>query len=245
MKGLSSSRLLPFLVALGGVAAATVPMRLVFELDDVSNISMVYLIPVLAVAIAYGRGPAIVASVAAFLTYDFFFIEPTYTFSVRDPEEWIALSLLLLTGVVAAELADSQRRRTTEAREREREAVVLYTVVRQLGDPDLQAAIDAVAQRLVKELDLAAAVIEFSREGPVVHLQRPAGSGESVAGAPGGRRTSPGATDGVGLARSEFWGVPTTPSGLDRTGAGAWFRLQTSPSPPPIAPCRGRFYYPD
>jgi K+-sensing histidine kinase KdpD len=40
---------------------------------------------VLATAIGFDRGPAIVASVVAFLVYDWFFTDPRYTLTVADP----------------------------------------------------------------------------------------------------------------------------------------------------------------
>src|SRR3990172_12795443 len=97
-------------VSLGGLA-----MWLLLGRTHIANVSMLYLIAVLATAVAFGRGPAILASVAAFLTFDFFFVEPYYTFAVTDPEEWIALLVFLATAVITGQLAADQRRRAEEA----------------------------------------------------------------------------------------------------------------------------------
>lgn len=79
---------------------------------------MLYLIVVLATAVTFGRGPAIMASVAAFLTFDWFFIQPLHTFTISDPAEWIALILFLLTAVITGQLAAGQRHRAEEAEHR-------------------------------------------------------------------------------------------------------------------------------
>src|SRR3972149_6322724 len=131
-------------------------MWLLLWRTHIANVSMLYLIAVLATAVAFGRGPAILASVAAFLTFEFFFVEPYYTFAVTDPEEWIALLVFLATAVITGQLAAYQRRRAEEARQREREAVVLYDIVRLMSGPDLGQALDAVAERLLGELQLTA-----------------------------------------------------------------------------------------
>lgn len=133
------------------VVLVSVVIGVVLGRIAIANISMLYLIAIIATAIAFGRGPAVAASVAAF---DFFFVEPVHTFTVADPEEWVALLLFLVTGVVTGGLAADQRRRAREAEERkreaeglEREAVVLYDVVRLLGEPELGPALRAVAER--------------------------------------------------------------------------------------------------
>ncbi len=122
---------------------------------------MLYLIAVLAVAIWCGRIPAIIASVIAFLSFDFFFVEPVHKFTVSDPEEWVALLLFLVTAAVTGQLAAAQRLRAQEAQQREREALILYDVVRLMGEPDLDRALHAVAERLRQELRLAAVVIDL------------------------------------------------------------------------------------
>src|SRR5262245_62187854 len=113
---------------------------------------MFYLIAIIVTAVTFGRGPAVVASLAAFLTFDFFFVDPIHTFTVSDPEEWIALLLFLLTGTVTSALAAGQRARAAEAEQREREAVVLYDVVRLIAGDELEPALRAVAERLRHEL---------------------------------------------------------------------------------------------
>src|SRR5204862_429640 len=122
---------------------------------------MLYLIAVLATAIAFGRGPAILASVAAFLTFDWFFLAPHHTFTIADPGEWVALLLFLLVAIVTGQLAARERQRAREAEQREREAVVLSDVVRLMSESDLDGALRAVAERLRQELQLAAVSIDL------------------------------------------------------------------------------------
>jgi len=69
-----------------------------------ANASMLYLIAVLATAVAFGRGPAVFASVVAFLTFDWFFVSPIHQWTVGDAEEWLSLLLFLLTAIVTGQL---------------------------------------------------------------------------------------------------------------------------------------------
>jgi len=145
---------------LGAVALVSVFIGLVLRSVNLANVSMLYLMAVLATAVAFGRGPAVFASVVAFLTFDWFFVDPIHEFTVANPEEWVSLLFFLLTAIVTGQLAADQRRRAREAQQREREAVVLYDIVRLVGEPDLEDALGAVVERLREELALSAGAIE-------------------------------------------------------------------------------------
>src|SRR5262249_6591530 len=128
----------------------------------IANISVLYLVGVLATAVAFGSGPAVVASVAGFLTFDWFFVEPLHQFTVADPEEWVALLVFLATAIVTGQLAAAQRRRAEEARHRERDAVVLYDIARLVSGEDLRSGIAAVAERVRDELQLDGVAIDIA-----------------------------------------------------------------------------------
>src|SRR5262252_4292112 len=154
-------RLTGYLFALGAVALVSVFIGFVLGRGNISNISMLYLLAVMATAVIYGRGPAVFASLIAFLTFDWFFVEPLHQFTVSDPEEWVSLLLFLLTATVTGQLAAGQRQRAREAQQREREAVVLYDVVRLLSEGDADQVLEAVAERLRRELQIKAVAIEM------------------------------------------------------------------------------------
>jgi len=149
-------------LALGGVALVTLLIQLVEPRLDTRNTSMLYLIVVLAVASRFGHWPAVVASVAAFVTFNWFFVEPRHTLIVSEPEEWVMLIVFLLTAIITGELAAGQRRRAEESEEREREARVLYDTARSLGGPQLERALHEAADQLRNELGLRAIAIDVS-----------------------------------------------------------------------------------
>lgn len=199
--------------ALALTAAVTGVIAVIRQFGHVSNISMLYLLAVLASAVLFGSGPSILASAAAFLQYDVLFIEPRYRLTVAESGEWVTLGLLLLTGVSTGQLAAALRNRAREAEEREREAVVLYDVVRLMAEPDLGHAIDGVAGRLCRELGLDALVIDLQTASGVHHRAQQ-GTAAALALAAAAPKT-PGRVFREGEA----------PTALQRGGPGRWIRI--------------------
>ena len=157
-------RLIPYAGAVAAVAITTVLIGLVVGRAQIANISMLYIVAVLVVAVAFGRGAAIVASILAFVTFDWFFVPPTHQLVVADAEELFSLALFLITAVVTGTLAARERARAQEAEHREHDAKVLYEAAFLMAEPDLERALVAVAEHFRGALDLDAVSIEADSE---------------------------------------------------------------------------------
>ncbi|MGE0058575.1 MAG: ATP-binding protein [Dehalococcoidia bacterium] len=153
---MNDQRRFGYAVAAASVCLVTGVIAVIDNQTRVANISMLYLVAVIAMAVFFGQGPAIFASLAAFLAFDVFFIHPRYTLTVSDPSEWVALGLFLVTAVITGQLAARQRLRAIEAEQRERETALLYDLARLLANVDLRAGLAAAAGRLCDELSLMA-----------------------------------------------------------------------------------------
>src|SRR5947207_13398189 len=108
-------RLIPYAGAAAAVAITTALIDFVVGRAQIANISMLYLVAVLVVAVAFGRAAAIVASILAFLTFDWFFVPTTHQLVVADAQELFSLALFLITAVVTGILAASERARSRAA----------------------------------------------------------------------------------------------------------------------------------
>lgn len=199
-----------YVAGLGAVVLVSLVIGFVLGRTHIANISMVYLIAVLATAVVFGSGPAVVASVAAFLIFNWFFVEPLHTFTVADPTEWIALLLFLATAVITGQLAASQIRRAEEAKQREREAVVLYDVARLVTEDDLRAALASIADRLRNELQVSGVAIDLIE-----------GTGFGGTALSGDMRLAPGTT-AVSTAPTHLLREGSPPTGAHRSGTGRW-----------------------
>jgi two-component system sensor histidine kinase KdpD len=160
LDGVAPAGTVGYIAAATGILLTSLGIGVVLAHASIGGLAMLNLLVVLPTAVRFGRGPAIFASVAAFLAFDWFFIEPLHTFTMADPEEWIALLLFLVVAIVASHLAASQRERTHEARRREREAAALYALSRGLSaTDDLDAALTGAVQQLCQDLGFAGCAV--------------------------------------------------------------------------------------
>jgi two-component system sensor histidine kinase KdpD len=82
---------------------------------NLTTISLLYLVIVIASALYFGFWQASLASVLAAACLDFFFAEPIFHFYVNDPKEWVALGVFQISAVVISRLSAKELRSSAEA----------------------------------------------------------------------------------------------------------------------------------
>ncbi|HEX5640813.1 MAG TPA: DUF4118 domain-containing protein [Thermoleophilia bacterium] len=87
--------------------------------------ALLYLLVILFVASAAGAGPAILAAVLAFFTWNFFFLPPYHTLQIHESKDWLALGAFLVVGIIVGVQAGRMKEREARALARERETAVL------------------------------------------------------------------------------------------------------------------------
>jgi two-component system sensor histidine kinase KdpD len=142
--------LLDTLLAVFGALSIT-GIIYVFQLyPRIPNISIVYLLMVLALASTRGRYAALLTSFVAFLAFDYFLVPPLYVFTISRVEEWIALFIFLATALITGQLAVLLRQQAEEANRRERETHILYELVRTTnGDEPFEFQFQTIVQAVV------------------------------------------------------------------------------------------------
>ena len=71
----------------------------------IENVDLVFLTAVVGVAVRYGLWPSLLASVAASLCYNFFFLPPVYTFTITDPTNVAAFFFFMLIAILVSNVA--------------------------------------------------------------------------------------------------------------------------------------------
>jgi two-component system sensor histidine kinase KdpD len=162
----------PARVDLLGVTAGFIALAAVTAIYTgwlgVSNptiVAMTFLTVVLLVAATARLRAAIAVSVAAMLAFNFFFLPPVGTFTIADPQNWVALFAFLAVSVVASHLSAVARARTAEAIARRDEVARLFDLGRDvLMMTDSRAAVATVARAVARRFDLAFIGIALPRD---------------------------------------------------------------------------------
>ncbi|MBV8811497.1 MAG: DUF4118 domain-containing protein [Acidobacteriaceae bacterium] len=126
-----------YLSVLAAVVALTVIDFRVAHINS-ATAAFTYLLLILGLAARRGLSESVVASLASVLAYNFFFLPPIGTFTISDPQNWVALFAFLATAITASQLSASARRKAEEGEARRRELERMYEFSRALmvGDDE-------------------------------------------------------------------------------------------------------------
>jgi two-component system sensor histidine kinase KdpD len=130
------------------------------------NISLVFLAAVLLVAVRSSLGPSLVCAALSFLTYDFLFIPPKFSFAIQREEDVLTLLFFLLMAALTGNLAARQRRQLQALRDTQEETSELLDLSRKLtAATDRQAVISAAAHHLEGWSDLDLCLVNRDGHG--------------------------------------------------------------------------------
>ncbi len=105
---------------------ATLPLWVLRDVLTSANFSLVYLLVVLVSAIYQGTGPSLFAGFISFLCFNFFLVQPLYTFLVADPRDFLDLIIYLISAATTGQLASYARNQKRNAQQRADELNILY-----------------------------------------------------------------------------------------------------------------------
>ncbi len=170
-----SEFLFHYIPAIFSIALTTAVLHVLRQILDTPLIALLYLLPVGLSASYWGLGAGVIAALAAFLTFNYFFIEPVFTLAVHSPSDLVVLVLFLVVAVVISQLVGRARSGQAAATAREFEATHLYELSISLtGYLDPQSIIRIVCEQIQGILDNEA--LEFLASNPeTLMLKLPAG----------------------------------------------------------------------
>ena len=99
---------------------------------NATTAALAYLVAILFIAAKWGLVESITASIVAVLCFNFFFLPPIGTFTIADPQNWVALFAFLATSITASRFSMQARRRAQEALDSQREMERLYALSRSI-----------------------------------------------------------------------------------------------------------------
>lgn len=97
-----------------------------------TTVALTLLLYILLLAARMGLRYAVGVSLVATACYNFYFLPPVGTFTISDPQNWLALFAFLATSVVGSRLSQQARDEAEHAQRRQREVELLLQLSREL-----------------------------------------------------------------------------------------------------------------
>ena len=159
-------------VVIGIVAVITFVCFRVIPVNATTT-GFAYLIAILFIAARGGLLEAIAASLAAVALFNFYFLPPIHTFTIADPQNWVALVAFLATSITASHFSMQAKQRAQEALDRQREMEKLYALSRSILLFEASRPVPKqLAMQIAQSFGAAAVMLydrntgEFFRAGP-------------------------------------------------------------------------------
>src|SRR5881275_3658426 len=151
---------------------------------NLATTALVLVLVVTVSAIAWGSGPALITALLSVFCFNYFFIPPIHTFTIAEPQNWIAFVVFVATAVAVGQLSSRARNRAEEAEARRIEIERLYRQLTEAFDRASEAEtlrrseqlktalLDAVTHDLRTPLTSIKASITMIREDRVTQEVR-------------------------------------------------------------------------
>jgi two-component system sensor histidine kinase KdpD len=153
------SRVLGPAAALAIVAAITWTYFRLIHVNP-TTVGFTLLVAILLVSAAWGLKLAIFMSIVATVAYNYFFFPPLLTFTISDPQNWVALFAFLVTAIIGSQLSQRARREAAQSNQRRREVERLYAFSQQLlVTGDVFGLLNNVPRFVVDSFGVAGAAI--------------------------------------------------------------------------------------
>jgi two-component system, OmpR family, sensor histidine kinase KdpD len=157
MQRLLGGRIVGFAVALVIVAVITPLYRHVLHVNQ-TTVALTFLLAILAVSAVWGMIVSVFMSIVSVLVINYYFLPPVGTFTIADPQNWVALFAFLVTCIMGSQLSARIRREADAAHSRRHEIERLYTFSQKLlAEGNVIQLMNAVPNYIVDSFEGGAA----------------------------------------------------------------------------------------
>jgi two-component system sensor histidine kinase KdpD len=165
----------PYVGALGVTIISTLLSYLMLGRFELANLIMVYLLGVVFIASHFGRGPSLFASFLGVAAFDFFFVPPYFSFSVSDTQYWITFMAMLAVSIIISHLMANVRSQAKVASHRERRALVLYAMSRDMtAGQSEEEILHSAVHHLYSEFSSQNVILFPDSNGRIIYPRGPA-----------------------------------------------------------------------
>src|SRR5712664_2652524 len=157
MQRFLAGRTVGFAISVVTVAAIAFLYRHVIHVNQ-TTVALTLLLAILAVSAVWGMVVSVFMSVVAMLVFNYEFLPPIGTFTIADPQNWVALGAFLFTSIMGSQLSARIRKEADEAHSRRREIERLYKFSQKLlGEGNVIQLMNAIPNYVVETFEAGAA----------------------------------------------------------------------------------------
>jgi two-component system, OmpR family, sensor histidine kinase KdpD len=141
------------------------------------TISMILLFAVSLLPLRLGRGPVLLGAALGALTWDYFFIPPLFTLSIKHIEDVLMLAMFFIVAAVSGTLSARVRAREKAVRQREMRSSALFALTKDLSSAHSQnEVINAAVANIKKFFDADVVIFLGDADGEINRKPHPASS---------------------------------------------------------------------
>jgi two-component system sensor histidine kinase KdpD len=156
------------------IAAVTAIGTGLFHILNLGNVALLYLLPVMVAASVFSLRAGIFAGIASSLAYNFFFLPPTGTLTVSNPENVVTIVVLLGVAIVTSQFAARVRSQADLAASSARQNAALAGFLRQLSAAgNDEETMQAICAEIARLLDVRTVLLTRSPDGPALRAAMP------------------------------------------------------------------------
>ncbi len=153
-----------WVIALGGLAGIIVACRAWINVNP-TTVALTLVLYILLLAAMLGLRYAVTISLVATACYNYFFLPPVGTFTISDPQNWLALFAFLATSVIGSRLSQQARDEAEQAGNRRREVELLFTLSRELLQTDNVADLVSALPEMIHRVSRSPSVVLYLIDG--------------------------------------------------------------------------------
>jgi two-component system sensor histidine kinase KdpD len=169
-------------MCLGAVFLTAEIVRAFHGGGNLTNITSIFLLLIIAAAVKFGMGIAIMTAVSSVLVIDYYFCPPINTFVFADASQIVSLCIFLFAAILTSHLASHLRARLEEAQQHEEKITALSQASWDVAsESNPIRSLSTVLSILCQILDLRAAAVISVHEDSTIRLLSSEGLSEKEA----------------------------------------------------------------
>jgi two-component system sensor histidine kinase KdpD len=141
------------------VALVTVGTAPLVRYLDLANIVMVFLLVAVLVAYKLGRGPGALAALLSVAAFDFFFVQPRFSFTVSDVQYLLTFAIMLGVALLIGQLTAGLKFQAMVAENREQRMRALFEMARELSSALTNEQIAEISERFIQRVFAARSML--------------------------------------------------------------------------------------